>query len=633
MSLTRKPLVPRSAQQLSLPNDIDKTEYGPMKKRYGRKATASNRALFADNFVKNPRNEKVNLHYTDGVLRDEKEEEENERVSKTVDDVSDKEKSSLSRSGQSQLRSIGRHSRFTSKTKSIQNPRTSNIEGSPTRSPEHSASSGVDEHNQLIKHKKSNRIVSIDERCSARVSEEEEQHTASQHEASKGRQTELMRLEEELDQLAISGSEMSIRGHDSKRGSSSPAQTIDLPRSKQHLRPLVQESNQKRIDNFQDWGSEIAQQYDVLKVAEGSYGEVFKIIDRDGLPSSPVHSVRALGGCILKVIPINAVTGAGSRKFSHAKDVAKEVQMLKTMDAVHGFTRYRDVYVLEGRMHQSFLNAWKRWRSDPSNDSQLPDPSDPSSYTGNQIWAVIEMDDAGKDLETLKTPSIYQIYDLFWSVTFSLAYGEQIAEFEHRDLHVGNICFRPQLPGGLLDIDPVVSEKMDDALETFFGLSNIRATIIDYTLSRAVINTDDTAWTALKSKSLLQAEGDTSEEKCQREAGRRMLRAVDAAMEGKPQSTNTHWGNFVPRTNVVWLAYLLEVLLARTGSTGLPNSSDTSLSVQKTLTLRLKKTLRALRAKDVGTLPESASALKEIAIEKGWLTDADVETWIQQCNK
>ena len=219
-----------------------------------------------------------------------------------------------------------------------------------------------------------------------------------------------------------------------------PCTAVELGPSRQHLLPLLLESNQKHIETFEDWGTDITSNYDVIKIAEGSYGEVFKIMDRETVQTSAtappkvegaaLHNIRALGGCIMKVIPINFPSGPGSRKYSPAANVAKEVQMLKTMDAVHGFTRYRDVYVLEGRMHQGFVDAWEKWRQDPKNDCQMGDPADSGAYSERQIWAVVEMDDAGMELESLKRPQVEEVYDVFWSVVLAIAYGEMVAEFE-----------------------------------------------------------------------------------------------------------------------------------------------------------------------------------------------------------
>ena len=162
----------------------------------------------------------------------------------------------------------------------------------------------------------------------------------------------------------------------------------------------------------------------------------------------------------MKVIPINAASGPGSRKFSQAKNVAKEIQMLKTMDAVHGFTRYRDVYVLEGRMHTAFIEGWRRWKQNPTNDCQMSDPSDPAAYSDKQIWAVIEMDDAGAELEVLRNPSIFQVYDIFWSVTLALAYGEMVAEFEVSSFHP-SYCVHPTHGSASIEIFTLATFVID----------------------------------------------------------------------------------------------------------------------------------------------------------------------------
>ena len=100
------------------------------------------------------------------------------------------------------------------------------------------------------------------------------------------------------------------------------------------------------------------------------------------------------------------------------------------------------------------------------------------------IYGVIEMDDAGSDLESLAKPSAFQVFDAFWMSVLLLAVVEKECEFEHRDLHMSNICFRERVVGSGYDVGPDDVRKMGVEPDVMLGLTNLKITIIDYTMSR-----------------------------------------------------------------------------------------------------------------------------------------------------
>jgi serine/threonine-protein kinase haspin len=170
-----------------------------------------------------------------------------------------------------------------------------------------------------------------------------------------------------------------------------------------------------------------------MKVAEGSYGEVFMLAKRtrDALEASPVtmKDPNRNGGCIFKLIPLRSKTSRSTKQTS-LEALVREVQMLKRMDAVPGFARFREVTVLQGEYPPSFTQAYNALKEKTAGDSFA---ANPSTYPEKQLWAMIEMDDGGRDLETLKRPSAYQVFDIFWLTCCALSYAEEYADFEvHR---------------------------------------------------------------------------------------------------------------------------------------------------------------------------------------------------------
>lgn len=56
--------------------------------------------------------------------------------------------------------------------------------------------------------------------------------------------------------------------------------------------------------------------------------------------------------------------------------------------------------------------------------------------------------------------------------------------FQHRDLHLGNVCIRSTRPDGSMD-PPTELEVARLQSSSGFGFSSLETTIIDYSLSRA----------------------------------------------------------------------------------------------------------------------------------------------------
>jgi serine/threonine-protein kinase haspin len=96
------------------------------------------------------------------------------------------------------------------------------------------------------------------------------------------------------------------------------------------------------------------------------------------------------------------------------------------------------------------------------------------------------MQDAGTDVEKIMETgglgSIWEVWDVFWGVAISVGKAEEACRFEHRDLHLGNICVRSSRSGG-----DVLSPSIKDPLRRKLRFTGLETTVIDYTLSRADI--------------------------------------------------------------------------------------------------------------------------------------------------
>lgn len=381
---------------------------------------------------------------------------------------------------------------------------------------------------------------------------------------------------------------------------------------KLYLDPILSCKNvSATISNFSSWMDE-RRQLILEKVGEGSFGEVFRATSPDG---------RAV---ILKLMPLNAQKGRGSKSFTSIASAANEIRLLERMQRVPGFVEFRGAAVLIGQLPKRFMDLWKEYESS-GRTVESRDPSKKTSYVSDQLWLLLEMSDAGRNLE----PGQYappgetaikggrylgtsRTWDIFWEVVKSVAKAECWAQFEHRDLHLGNVCAKDSSEIPDQEDLTFVSTKTQKPFQV--NKSGLIITIIDYSLSRAFMENEDDVlfYDFRKDRHILKGEGDLQYD---------MYRYMAAAIgERSPRE-------YVPQTNVVWLWYLLNRLLGMT----------------KELTVRAKAKKRGhitretrmfniLEEVQILTDPkhmqhwevDSAAALLGIGIERGWISSDDV---------
>lgn len=357
-----------------------------------------------------------------------------------------------------------------------------------------------------------------------------------------------------------------------------PCHTADTRRTEQesdlyslHCSELL-ETSAHGITSFSSWSEQLSSHFQITKIAEASFSEVYRLHLKAELSDFSVHDES-----VFKVIPLRPpeiTLPMDKRKrqaamkrqanMSHPSAVSNEVKLLHRMSNIPGFTNFRDVRVVQGRPPKTFVEAFKDFnvqqKARMKDVSLLPDPAKKTSYANEQLWAIIEMQDAGYDLEQYiesgQCTSIWKIWDIFWQVTVTLAKGEEGAEFEHRDLHLGNICVREKSEE-LLDWDP--KRKLN--------FENLETTVIDYTISRARLSDDSVAYHDLAAdNSLFEADGTVE---YQYDIYRYMRGAVmmedpyaeaDGSREALP-SKNRSWQQYHPVTNLIWQHFALFKLL------------------------------------------------------------------------
>ncbi|GFF23562.1 hypothetical protein IFM58399_00337 [Aspergillus lentulus] len=328
------------------------------------------------------------------------------------------------------------------------------------------------------------------------------------------------------------------------------------------------------VQKFSSWAARAGNALEVVKLAEGSYGEVYKLRLREEvcmkeMSKSKLARLRAYGDGVFKVVPLRAQSGPGSKKFTSIEEIVSEVKMLKYLDPIPGFARFREIHVVQGRFPDSFQAAWDHYKK-TKDDCMNPNPSSKRAYPDKQLWAIVEMDDAGCELEKFSWSSIFQIYDIFWGVAMALARAEEYALFEHRDLHLGNVCIKTTRSDGCM-APPSDIEIMRQTWTSGFGLSTLETTIIDYSLSRAELRASeesdrivDIASSDLDKKQIFDAIGRDEDEILLRDTYRHMRAEV---YTGNPVDTEKTpdipgiWAEYAPRTNLIWLLFILKTLL------------------------------------------------------------------------
>ena len=251
------------------------------------------------------------------------------------------------------------------------------------------------------------------------------------------------------------------------------------------------------VSSFSDWADGLREDFSLVKIAEASFGEVYRLSLHPEAAEDSSLPLSKNDESVLKVIALTqpASTLPKSKRdreralkkaenMSKPADVASELKLLQRLSDIPGFTNFRDLRVLRGRPPGPFAEAFQAFNAAQKAANKelsiFPDPAKKASYSKDQLWAVIEMQDAGTDLEKLVAQgvsnSIWVVWDIFWQVVLALAKGEEEAEFEHRDLHLGNICVRTP-PDGFDEAAVDVSKSL--------GFTSFEATLIDYTVSRA----------------------------------------------------------------------------------------------------------------------------------------------------
>ncbi|VDD93562.1 unnamed protein product [Enterobius vermicularis] len=243
-------------------------------------------------------------------------------------------------------------------------------------------------------------------------------------------------------------------GKDAKRVRSSKAENKEAGETNTHKVALRKDESVQTFATSRKFS-------DAVKLGEGSFGEVFKcFLDRQEVALKVNMAPEVIVSDMLQSLCIPGI------------------------NATNGFIKFPGAFVVKGRYPTPLLKAWDNYDGESINDC-------PREFSRIQKFVLLAYDIGGRDLEKFKPKSVSQAYSVVYQIAYALAVAEEVLEFEHRDLHCGNILvadcvdeFREEvLSGDLVKIRTYgVSVKLID-----FSLSRLRKGYYVVILSRCML--------------------------------------------------------------------------------------------------------------------------------------------------
>ncbi|KAD3067508.1 hypothetical protein E3N88_35388 [Mikania micrantha] len=295
------------------------------------------------------------------------------------------------------------------------------------------------------------------------------------------------------------------------------------------LLELLKVCGQSSPSTFSDVISEYCDFQSITKVGEGTYGEVF-----------------IAGKTICKVVPFNGDSLVNGEIQKKAEELLEEVMLSLTLNELRGngthihnvcptFIQTLSLRVCNGAYDEAMIRAWEEW-----DKKHFSENDHPIEFAEKQSFVVFVQEHGGQDLESFVLLNFNEARSLLVQVTVALAVAEAAFEFEHRDLHWGNILLSRK---GSETLQFILDGKKL-CVKTY----RLVASIIDFTLSR--INTGDSILFLDLSLDPGLFEGPKRD--IQSETYRKMKQVTEDCWEGS-----------FPKTNVLWLQYLIDILLQK----------------------------------------------------------------------
>lgn len=295
------------------------------------------------------------------------------------------------------------------------------------------------------------------------------------------------------------------------------------------------------------------------KIGEGVFGEVFRTDTEKG----PVA---------LKIIPIEGSTKVNGEAQKTFREILPEIIISKELSLLteeednqtSGFISLYSVHCVRGAYPEHLLKAWDEYDRLRESENDRPD-----FFGGQQLFMVLEFEFGGTDLENMRNRQLNSVLaakSILHQVTASLAVAEEALQFEHRDLHWGNVLVKKT---SLKELSFNLRGE-NHTLPTQGVLVNI----IDYTFSRLEKDGLTVYCDLSADEEVFQGRGDYQ---------------FDIYRQMRDENLNS-WADYFPHSNILWLHYLVDKLLKEVSYKRKPTSSSMR-QVQKQLELFSKQVL------------------------------------------
>nr|CAD7460970.1 unnamed protein product [Timema tahoe] len=167
------------------------------------------------------------------------------------------------------------------------------------------------------------------------------------------------------------------------------------------------------------------------KIGEGVYGEVFSCEESCS---------------VIKIIPIEGnqlVNGEPQKTFKEILSeivIAIELSNLRCSqyNKTSAFTEVLRCLCVQGRYPHRLIELWNIYAEKKGTENDSPE-----MFAEDQLFIILELTHGGTDLEAYHFQSAEQAFSVYQQVAYALAVAECSLEFEHRDLHWGNILISP----------------------------------------------------------------------------------------------------------------------------------------------------------------------------------------------
>ncbi|KAI5152582.1 serine/threonine-protein kinase haspin [Enteropsectra breve] len=258
------------------------------------------------------------------------------------------------------------------------------------------------------------------------------------------------------------------------------------------------------------------------KLAEASFSEVFVVKER-----------------IYKIIPFTEWYGE--------TEFCKECGIMKILKEEDGVAKMYDYFLIRGKYPASYLKAWESFEN-PENDN-------PEKYESGQLYGCIVMENCGKDLEAYVFANCNEITRFLVQLIKIVGNLETKYNFEHRDLHWGNIMI-----------------KTDKVFLIDFSLSRLELDLSKFQ------NKISTSSEAQERKKLIYTDLAKEDWIFQGNAEEELHFAVYRKMKA---ANNNTWEHFNKKTNEQWLLYVIKQLRMKSKHMGILEKTKTDGNLKR----------------------------------------------------